>query len=430
MVAPDAVGPGGREHPLRILLFSQHFWPESFRINDVAQSLQAAGHRVTVLTGQPNYPGGTVFDGYRAAACVVEPYRGVQIHRVPLLPRGRGGALRLAANYLSFIASAATCGAWRLRGQRFDVVFVYATSPLLQALAAIVLARLKSCPLVVWVQDLWPQSLQVTGYVRHPRLLAAVERVVRLVYARCTLLLVQSPAFVEPVRALAPPHVPVRVHANPGDDEVPVDAPPALQLEPGFNAVFAGNLGTAQALDTVLDAAERLRDLPDLRIVLVGSGSRSAWLAEQVRARALGNVQLPGRFAPEQMPGILAQAQALLLTLKDDPAMALTVPSKLQSYFAAGRPVVAAIGGEGARLVREAGAGIACAPGDAAALAAALRSLHALGPAERERLGAAGRRCHAEQFSPRVLTPALLAHLQSAVDAARDHGDNTAADRR
>ncbi len=415
---------------MRILVFSQHFWPESFRINDVAQALQAAGHDVTVLTGQPNYPGGAVFDGYRAAASGVEEHRGLAIHRVPLVPRGRGGAFRLATNYLSFIASAATFGAWRLRDRQFDVIFVYATSPLLQALAAIVLARLKSCALVVWVQDLWPQSLEATGYVGSPRLLAMVERVVRFIYARCTLLLVQSQAFVEPVRALAPAHVPVHVHANPGDDDVTASEPPALRLASGFNVVFAGNLGTAQALDTVLDAAERLRDAPDVQLVLVGSGSRDGWLAEQVRTRGLRNVQLPGRFAPQEMPAILAQAQALLLTLKDDPAMALTVPSKLQTYFAAGRPVIAAIGGEGARLVRLAQAGIACAPGDAAALAAAIRELHALPEGDRRRMGDAGRRYHDEHFSPRVLTPALVAQLRSAAAAARDHCDNATAKRR
>ena len=342
---------------MKILIFSQHFWPESFRINDVALSLLEAGHAVTVLTGQPNYPSGSVFPGYRAAGSGVEAHRGLAIHRVPLVPRGRGGVLRLVANYLSFIASATLFGPWRLRGQRFDVVFVYANSPLLQALAAIVLARLKSCPLVTWVQDLWPQSLQATGYVTHPRALAAVESVVRFIYARNTLLLMQSAAFVAPVRALAPARVLIHVHANPGVDEPVSAGAPALQLEAGFNLVFAGNLGTAQTLDTVLDAAELLRDLADLRFVVVGSGSRGEWLAAQVRARGLANVQLLGRFQPEQIPAILAQAQALLVTLVDDPAMALTMPSKVQTYLAAGRPVIAALRGEGARALRESGAG-------------------------------------------------------------------------
>jgi len=402
---------------VRILVFSQHFWPETFRINDVVRQLHDAGHEVAVLTGQPNYPGGTVYPGYRAAATGVEVWDGVAIHRVPLLPRGRASAARLVGNYLSFIASAALAGAWRLRGQRFDVVLVYATSPLLQAIAAVALARIKKCALVTWVQDLWPQSLEVTGYVKHPHLLAAVARVVRWIYRHNTMLLVSSQAFEAPVRALAPAHVPIAHHPNPGEAEAaaPPSSAPALVLEPGFNVVFAGNLGMAQSLDTVLDAAERLRDLPDLRFVLVGSGQRSDWLAGQVAARALGQVQLPGRFEPQQMPAILAQAQALLVTLNPDPAMALTVPSKVQTYLAAGRPIIAALNGEGARVVRDAGAGIACPAGDADALAAALRRLYAMPADERARMGAAGAKWHQEHYAPARLTPRLLGHLRSAM---------------
>lgn len=405
---------------MRILVLSQHFWPESFRINDVVRQLASAGHHVEVMTGQPNYPGGTIFDGFSASSSGTTDWQGVALHRVPLVPRGRASALRLVANYLSFIASAATIGAWRLRGRGFDVILVYATSPLLQAIAAVVLARLKRAALVTWVQDLWPESLQVTGYVRSPRLLGLVAIVVRWIYARNTMLLVPSPAFEPSVRELAPPGLPIAWHPNPGDaaDAGPVASEdPALTLDDTlFNVVFAGNLGIAQALDSVLDAAERLRDdTPELRLVLVGSGQRSTWLAEQVDARRLPNVQLAGRFAPEQMAGIYAQAQALLVSLKADPAMALTVPSKVQSYLAAGRPIVAALDGEGARLVVEAGAGLACRAGDGAALADTLRRMHALPESARAAMGVAGRIRYLRDYAPERLTPQLIGHLEEAV---------------
>jgi glycosyltransferase involved in cell wall biosynthesis len=422
---------------MRVLIFTQHFWPESFRINDVAQSLQQAGHEVSVLTGQPNYPSGRVFEGYRAAATGIDQFGAIPVYRVPLVPRGNGHALRLISNYLSFILSAVLFGAWRLRGQRFDVIFVYASSPLLQAIGAIALARLKGCAVVTWVQDLWPQSLQATGYVQSPRVLAAVSAVVRWIYARQQMLLVQSPGFVEPVRQLSPRGLDIRVHANPAesiDDAVeaavtptngatsaPADLAP-LALPAGFNIVFAGNLGTAQALDSVLDAAEQLCQQPGfeaVRFVLVGSGQRSAWLAEQVQQRSLHNVLLPGRFAPAQMPAILAQAQALLVSLADDPALALTVPSKVQSYLAAGKPILAALAGEGAQVVAQAGAGVACKPADAQALVAAVSQLFALPQAERRQMGEAGRRYFEAHFSAQRLTPALAAHLQDAVDLYR-----------
>ena len=408
---------------MRILVYSQHFWPESFRINDVAQSLQAAGHEVAVLTGQPNYPGGKVFPGYRAASTGIERFGDIEVHRVPLIPRGSGTRLGLILNFLCFAPSATIFGAWRLRGRRFDVIFVYGSSPLLQAAGAVALARLKRCALVTWVQDLWPQSIQATGHVSTRWIIDWCASVVRGIYRRHDMLLVQSAGFVAPVRALSPPGLPIIVHPNPSESLVIHDGPttvrPALQLPPGFNVVFAGNLGTAQALDAVLDAAELLRDLPGMRFVLVGSGARSAWLAQQIASRGLDNVLLAGRFAPKDMPAILTQAQVLLVSLRDDPTFSLTVPSKVQTYLAAGRPVLAALRGEGARVVADAGAGLACDPADAPALARAVRQLLALSEVERQLMGDAGRAYHDAHYAPAVLTPRLVAHLQQAVVLAR-----------
>lgn len=414
---------------MRVLVLSQHYWPESFRINAVTQDLVRAGHDVTVLTGQPNYPGGEIFDGYRAWSAGEDRHHDVSVYRVPLVPRGRGGARRLLANYLSFIVCACVGGAWMLRGRRFDVVFVYGTSPILQAIAGLAIARLKDCALVTWVQDLWPQSLEVTGYVRSPRLLAAVARVVRWIYAGNDMLLMQSRAFEPALRALAPARVPLRYHPNPGEPSPPGPAsagsgvPPALRLPAGFTIVFAGNLGTAQALEAVLDAAELTRADGDLSWVLIGSGQRGPWLAEQVRARSLHNVLLAGRYAPEAMPAILAQASALLVSLVPDPAMSLTVPSKLQTYLAMGRPIVAALDGEGARLIQEAGAGVCSPAGNAPALADAVRQLRRLSAAQREAMGARGRAYHASHFDPDRLTRALVDHLQAAIDHRHRAGD-------
>ena len=405
---------------MKILIFSQHFWPESFRINSVAQALSAAGHEIDVLTGQPNYPLGQTFDGYRAAASGVENFGAVTVHRVPLIPRGRGSAIRLFGNYLSFIVSAVVVGTWRLRGRRFDVVFVYASSPLLQAMAAVVLARVKRAPLVVWVQDLWPQSLQSTGYVKNEMMLKAVTAVVSWIYARSDLLLIQSKAFEAPVHALAPPATPIRYHPNPGEPELPPHhsgGNEAYALPAGFSIVFAGNMGTVQALDTVLSAAEQTRDLSDLQWILIGSGQRSEWLAEQVRARNLTHVHLPGRFPAEAMPAILAQASALLVSLVPEPSLALTVPSKVQTYLAAGKPIVASLDGEGARVVEEATAGLTAPAGDAPALAAAIRALHAMPQAVRDQMGANGRRFYAENFAPERLTAALIDHFSSVIAA-------------
>lgn len=402
---------------MKLLILSQHFWPESFRISEVAQSLRAEGCEVSVLTGQPNYPEGKVFKGYRAWTTVKERYADCTVHRVPLFPRGRGGALRLVLNYLSFVVTAALIGSWMLRGQRFDVILVYAPSPILQAIPAVWLAWLKGAPLVTWVQDLWPESLVATGYVRDPRMLSAVAAVVRWIYRRNDLLLVQSRAFVKPVRSMAG-RTPVAYHPNPGElafSALACTGNPAIALEPGFNVVFAGNLGTVQALDTVLAAAQLLRNEADVRFVLVGSGSRSEWLRQESERLGLTNILLPGRFAPQQMPGILAQASALLVSLARDPTMAQTVPSKIQAYLAAARPIIASLDGEGARVVADAGAGVTCPAEDAKALADAVRWLKALPPEERNRMALLGRSYYERHFDPGALAVQLIGQLNAVV---------------
>lgn len=403
---------------MRVLVLSQYFWPESFRINEVVESLRCAGCHITVLTGQPNYPLGEVFDGYHAGGIKVQQHElGYSIYRVPLAPRGRSGAIGLIANYLSFVLSASVLGPWVLRKQHFDVVFVYAPSPITQAVPAVFLAFLKRAKLVTWVQDLWPQSLEATGFVRNRRVLDMVAVLVRWIYRHCDLLLVQSQAFVPPVKAMAG-KTPVQYHPNPGElafGQAASSGPSALMLEPGFNVVFAGNLGTVQALGTVLDAAELLLPHVDVRIVLVGSGSRSEWLQQEVVRRQLGNVQLAGRFPTETMPGILAQASALLVSLVRSPIMSQTVPSKIQAYLAAGKPIIASLDGEGARVIDESGAGIACPAEDAAALAEAVLQLRAISHAELQRMGAAGQLYYKQHFDPAVLAEKLLRHFKSVL---------------
>ncbi|WP_291993471.1 glycosyltransferase family 4 protein [Candidatus Accumulibacter sp. ACC003] len=400
---------------MRVLVVSQYYWPENFRITEVVQALREEGCEVLVLTGQPNYPEGVSFAGYSWWSCATEPHDDVTIFRVPLVPRGRASALRLLANYASFVFSAIVCGSWLLRGRSIDAIFVFAVSPITQAIPAIWLARLKKASVITWVQDLWPESLSAVGFVRNQKILDAVSCLVRWIYRKNDLLLVQSEAFIEPVQAMAG-KTPVRYHPNAGDfafscataeEECP------LVFEPGFNIVFAGNLGTVQALDTILEAAELLREDREIRLVLVGSGSRGEWLGAEIKRRKLANVVLPGRFALSSMPSIMSSASALLVSLVRSPIMSKTVPSKVQAYLAAGRPIIAALDGEGARVILEAAAGVACPAEDPQALAAAIRSLQTSGPEALERMGANARAYYESNFEPRVLARRLKDFLVS-----------------
>ena len=402
---------------MNVLIVGQYFWPENFRINEVAESLARAGCAVSVLTGPPNYPGGKVFPGYRAGVFRTERHGSVDIHRVPQVTRGSGSSVRLALNYLSFVFSASIFGPVMLRKRNVDVILVYAPGPILQAIPAIWIGFLKRAKVVTWVQDLWPESLEVTQFVRNKVALNAIERCVRWIYRRNDLLLVQSQAFIDPVVKLAG-RTPVIYHPNPG--ELPAErsnseGEPVLRLNAGFNIVFAGNLGTVQALDTVLAAAELTREHPDIWWVMVGGGSRRHWLDKEVKARDLKQVVMAGQFPPQSMPSIFKQSSALLVSLVRSPIMSMTVPSKIQAYLAAARPIIACLDGEGARVVADAGAGLTCPAEDAAALAERVMRMKRLSAEERERMGAAGKRYYEENFDPQFLTRQLLDHLRRVV---------------
>ena len=402
---------------MHILIVSQHFWPESFAINDLACSLAQHGHKVTVLTGKPNYPEGKIAPGYKSYGVQRQIYSGLDLIRLPLVPRGNGSKLRLAINYLSFICSGFFVAPIVLRRLKFDVVFVYATSPLLQALPAVSIARLKRAPLAVWVQDLWPDNLAATGFVKSRWLLKLVEIFVRYIYYHTDLILVQSEAFRKPVEYLVGD--PRKIHYYPNTAQLSKvedwnisDSSIVPQINKKFSIVFAGNLGSAQSLGTILEAAEFLQAITEIRFFIIGGGSREVWLAQEVDRRMLNNVELIERLPPAKMPAIFAASSGLLVTLADSPAFALTIPSKLQAYLAAGRPVIACLNGEGARIVNDANAGLTCPAGDAEALAAAVLKLYGMDPKERNRLGINGRRYFDEHFEPTKRACELVEHFQ------------------
>ena len=185
---------------MKLLILSQYFWPESFRINDVAEGLAQRGHAVTVYTGMPNYPAGRFFEGYGFFGPLRESYRGTEVRRVPLVARGSGNRLRLALNYLSHAFFATVLAPWLARG-RFDAILVFEPSPVTIGIPGRLLRALKRAPLVFWVQDLWPESLSATGAVKSSTLLGLVDYLVKWIYRGCDLVLVQSEAFIPCVEA-------------------------------------------------------------------------------------------------------------------------------------------------------------------------------------------------------------------------------------
>lgn len=380
---------------MKILVVSQYFWPETFRINDLVTGLKERGHDITVLTGKPNYPYGIFFPGYSFFSRGKEVFQDVPVYRVPLIPRGKGQRWRLALNYFSFVFFASVFGPFQCRG-RFDLIFVYEPSPITVCLPAIVLKWLKRAPLILWVGDPWPESLSATGAVQSPRILNWVTKLVRFIYRQCDLILVQSEAFIASV--IARGAEPLQVGYFPNWAELlyqvvtpSVDAPERKQMPDGFRVMFAGNIGAAQSFETILAAAKNLLPYADIHWVILGDGHRKNWVEAQVHVLGLqGRVHLLGQRPVETMPYYFALADVMLVTLRRDPVFALTVPSKVQSYLACAKPIISAAGGETAQVVENSGAGFSCPAEDAIALADAVLKLYRMSPKERQEMGEKG----------------------------------------
>jgi len=402
---------------LKILVVTQYFWPESFRINDLVLGLRERGHEVEVLTGVPNYPGGRYYPGYGFFSPSEERFEGIRVIRVPLLPRGRNRSWRLAANYLSFVLFAGLIAPFRCRG-RYDVIFVYEPSPVTVALPGILLRALKRGPLMFWVQDLWPESLAATRSIVSPRLLRWVRCLVDFIYRRSDLVLVSSRGFTAHVLASGIGCRRIEYFPNWAENfyqpRAQSSAGVAEEMPSGFCILFAGNIGGAQSFETILAAANRTRSHANLHWVIIGDGNMRMWVAEEIRRRGLGaQVHLLGQRPVDTMPDYFAAADALLVTLRGDPVFSLTVPSKIQSYLACGRPLLAAIDGEGARIIQEAGAGLHCPAENAEQLAAAALTLFTMPAEKREAMGRSGRTYFEANFERGMLLERLQGWMRN-----------------
>lgn len=402
----------------RLLIITPHFWPENFRINEVAQMAAASGASITVLTGQPNYPEGRVYPGFRAfGAGLEERAPGVAIARVPVITRGGGSGLRLFLSYLSFLISSCVVGTVLLRGRKFDAILFYGVSPILLAFAGLWFRALKRAPLALWVQDLWPSSLGAVGLRLHPVLNRVLECLVRQIYRGSDVILIASRAFAIDIQRICRGEVECIYHPNPAELAVIEMSPPTAEKEDEiFDVLFAGNLGRASGLRTVLEAAQILRTDCSVHFRLLGGGSCRRWLEQEISHRGLHNVTLEDRVPSSAMPSVLARASALLVSLTKSPAVALSVPSKTTTYMASGTPLIVSADGETARIVKEAGAGLCAGAQDAEALVDAIKRLQGLSAAERAAMGRAAKAYSLRWFEPSRLACWLFEHIEDAME--------------
>lgn len=380
--------------PLDVLIVSHYFWPEEFRVNELARDLRDRGHRVTVATGYPNYPGHRVFPAFRGGPDDRAFYdHDIVVERFFTIGIG-SSSLGLILNYLSLALAMAVLGPWRLRGRRFDTIVCFQPSPFTIVLPALILARLKRAPVILWVLDCWPETLEAIGIVRNRTALRSLGALVGYAYRRCAMVLGQSRSFGQSIahwsgREDLFGHFPNWVEDLYVTEGVPV--PRIAGRARPFTVVFAGNIGEAQDFPTVVRAMDALRDCP-IRWVVVGGGRMEGWLRGEIADRGLsGQVEMPGRRPAEEMPALFADADALLVSLDAKPVFAMTVPGKVQSYMAAAKPIVGVLDGEGAALIAEADCGFTAPAGDHRALAHAVVRLLKLPADDRARMGENGR---------------------------------------
>lgn len=377
---------------MKILLLTQWYDPEpTFKGQTFARALHDQGHDVQVITGFPNYPGGNVYPGYRIKWLQREMIDGVQVCRVPLYPSHDGSGVGRALNYISFAAASSLFGVFAAR--RPDVIYAY-HPPLTVGMSAALIGFFRRTPVVYDIQDMWPDTLKATGMLNNPRALSLIGRICQWVYRRASALVVLSPGFKQLLleRGVAEEKISVIYNwcdaaalTNPQSHQ----APAAMQGR--FNVVFAGTMGKAQALDAVINAAALVAARnPAVQFVFVGGGVDVDRLKSLAQQKSPSNVLFLPRMPMNEVGNVLNGADVLLVHLRDDPLFAITVPSKTQAYMAVGKPLLMAVRGDAADLVKEAGCGEVTTPENADELAAAVLRLASLPKSELDAMGKRG----------------------------------------
>ncbi|PRD51956.1 glycosyltransferase family 4 protein [Sphingobacterium gobiense] len=376
---------------MRILIVSQYFWPENFRINDIALGLKDRGHEIVILTGLPNYPGGKLFKGYNNKP-KFEVWNGIKIYRSRLVTRGNGRGLRLFLNYISF-AFWGTITVLRIK-EKIDSILVFEPSPVTVGIPAIAAKYIFKAHIAFWVQDLWPASLSAAGGVTNRSVLYFFDKLTRWIYKESRYVLVQSRAFNEYILKQGVQRQKIEYLPNTTEDfYFPKEALKYEDILPkGFKIFFAGNLGEAQSLDTFIDATTIVLNKGiAVNWIIIGDGRYKDVLQKKAKRLELMNyIHFMGRYPPTEMADFFAHADALYVSLKRDYIFSLTIPSKIQSYLACGKPILASLDGEGGQIVEEAQAGFISPAEDVIKLAENVMKLYSLSEEERNIMGANG----------------------------------------
>jgi len=405
---------------MRILFITQWFQPESFLKGlPFAKELIKRGHSVEVLTGFPNYPGGKLYPGYKIKFLQREEMDGVSVIRIPLYPSHDNSSIRRLMNYSSFALSAATMGPFLVK--KADVAYVY-NPPSTVCFSAGMVKLLRGIPLVYDIQDLWPESLADSEMFKNKVGMWLVDRFCRLYYRVANKIVVLSPGYKDELIKRGVREDKIEVIYNWCDDTQihPVPRSPELAAELGmagkFNIMFAGNMGKAQSLGAVLDAAKIVEPkCPNVQFVFIGGGVDVDSLKQKAASLNLKNTLFLKPRPVSEISEVLSLADVLLVHLKEYPLFKITIPSKIQAYLCAGKPILAGVKGNAAELALKSGAGIKCEPENLQSIAEAVVKFQSLSSIELDAMGARGRKFYQDELSLSIGTTKFEQIFKSVV---------------
>lgn len=334
-------------------------------------------------------------------------FNGSKVFRVPIVLRGNS-KIKLILNYITFALSASIFGFYKLRKNNFDVIFVYEPSPITVGLPAIVFKKLKKTPIIFWTLDLWPDSLKAIGIIKSKFLLKFVGLVVSFIYNNCDLILGQSKSFLPYIKNYSNHN---NIKYFPSWSEIPCSNHKELKFSGNnskFKVVFTGNIGKAQDFPAIIDTIELLKQNLNIHWIFVGDGVLLSWVKNEIHKRELTScVTFEGHHPVEKMPDFFADADALLVSLKDEYIFSMTIPGKLQSYLGSGKPILGMLNGEGAKIIHDSRCGFAVNAGDSFSLATSIQKLIKMNQNERNEMGLKGLKFYQEHFDRKMLIDKL-----------------------
>ncbi len=375
---------------MKILIVTQYYFPENFKSNDLSFELQKRGHDVTVLTGLPNYPEGKMFDGYGIFKNRKQTINGVKIIRALLLLRGKGGGIRLFLNYYSFAFFASLKAFFLNFSNKYDAVIVHEPSPITQFYPALLLHKLQKVPVYFWVMDLWPESLEIAGGIKNKRVLNYFKKMIINFYNHSEKILITSKGFRKSILEKGNYGKKLEYFPNWAEDSISegdLNFPIPI-LPDGFKVMFAGNVGEAQDMESIMNAALLLKGQEHIKFIIVGDGRKMPFVQQFILDNHLeSTVVTVGRFPVEAMATFFSKSDVMLVSLKDNPIFNLTVPAKVQAYMSASKPILAMLNGEGAEIIADADCGLSVNAGDFSSLSSMILQMSALHKSELDQMG-------------------------------------------